>query len=194
MVLWFRRNYCTCAPMLYIAELCEDCAIANEIDYAWASIHDNGHVITACDVRLQQRIGQFQRKKGKFCHGVTVIIAPMATSQLLATDELDLFWQCSLETYHCHRLRVFLQLRFYGNAIILSLELPYSLGLLIASRHTVLSIQSTWLTQHAKMKILVYHFHSDLNHSNLQTAKLPLLKLDLSPKICLTSAVNCSFK
>ena len=27
-----------------------------EIDYAWASIHDNGHVITACDVWLQQRI------------------------------------------------------------------------------------------------------------------------------------------
>ena len=46
--------------MLYISELCEDCAVANEIDYetdyAWASIHDNGHVITACDVWLQQRI------------------------------------------------------------------------------------------------------------------------------------------
>ena len=46
--------------MLYISELCEDCAVANEIgyeiNYAWASIHDNGHVITACDVRLQQRI------------------------------------------------------------------------------------------------------------------------------------------
>ena len=27
-----------------------------KIDYAWASIHDNGHVITACDVWLQQRI------------------------------------------------------------------------------------------------------------------------------------------
>ena len=48
--------YYACVPMLYISELCEDCAIANEIDYAWASIHDNGHVITACDVRLQQRI------------------------------------------------------------------------------------------------------------------------------------------
>ena len=37
-------------------ELCEDCAIANEIyyeiDYAWTCIHDNGHVITACDVWL----------------------------------------------------------------------------------------------------------------------------------------------
>ena len=46
--------------MLYISELCEDCAIANEfdyeIDYAWASIHDNEHVIMACDVWLQQRI------------------------------------------------------------------------------------------------------------------------------------------
>ena len=46
--------------MLYISELCKDCAVANEIgyeiDYAWASIHDNGHVITACDVWLQQRI------------------------------------------------------------------------------------------------------------------------------------------
>ena len=42
------------------SELCEDCAVANEIDYeidyAWASIHDNGHVITARDVWLQQRI------------------------------------------------------------------------------------------------------------------------------------------
>ena len=28
----------------------------NEIDYAWTSIHDNGHVVTACDVWLQQRI------------------------------------------------------------------------------------------------------------------------------------------
>ena len=27
-----------------------------EIDYAWTSIHDNGHVIMACDVLLQQRI------------------------------------------------------------------------------------------------------------------------------------------
>ena len=46
--------------MLYISELCEDCAVAKEIDYeidyAWASIHDNGHKITACDVWLQQRI------------------------------------------------------------------------------------------------------------------------------------------
>ena len=45
--------------MLYISELREDCAVANEIDYeiavAWTSIHgihDNGHVITACDVWL----------------------------------------------------------------------------------------------------------------------------------------------
>ena len=53
MVSWFKRNYCACAPMLYISELCEDCAVANEIDYAWASIHDNGHVIKACDVWLQ---------------------------------------------------------------------------------------------------------------------------------------------
>ena len=32
--------------MLYISDLCEDCAVANEIDYdiddAWISIHDNG--------------------------------------------------------------------------------------------------------------------------------------------------------
>ena len=46
--------------MLYIWELCEDCAVANEIDYeidyAWASIHDNEHVSTARDVWLQQRI------------------------------------------------------------------------------------------------------------------------------------------
>ena len=60
MVSWFMRNYCACTLMLYISELCKDCAVANEIDYeidyAWASIHDNGHVITACDVWLQQRI------------------------------------------------------------------------------------------------------------------------------------------
>ena len=38
--------------MLYISELCEDCAVANEIDYeiddAWTSIHgihDNEYVI-----------------------------------------------------------------------------------------------------------------------------------------------------
>ena len=45
----FTRYYCACTPMLYISELCEDCAVANEIDYeiddAWTSIHgihDNG--------------------------------------------------------------------------------------------------------------------------------------------------------
>ena len=27
------RYYCACTPMLYISGLCEDCAIANEIDY-----------------------------------------------------------------------------------------------------------------------------------------------------------------
>ena len=55
----FRGYYCACTPMLYISEKCEDCAIANEIDYeiddAWTNIHgihDNGHVITACDVWL----------------------------------------------------------------------------------------------------------------------------------------------
>ena len=53
---WFTRNHCACAPLLYISELCEDCTIANEIDYAWTGIHDNKHVITACDVLLQQRI------------------------------------------------------------------------------------------------------------------------------------------
>ena len=56
----FTRNHCACAPILYISELCEDCTVANEIDYetdcAWTSIHDNGHVVTACDVWLQQRI------------------------------------------------------------------------------------------------------------------------------------------
>ena len=36
--------------MLHISELCEDCAVANEIDYGLANIHDNGHVITVCDV------------------------------------------------------------------------------------------------------------------------------------------------
>ena len=43
--------------MLYISELCEDCTVANEIeyeiDYAWTSIHDNGQGIMACDVILQ---------------------------------------------------------------------------------------------------------------------------------------------
>ena len=51
-----RVNHCACAPMLYISELCEDSAVANEIDYeidyAWTCIHGNGHVITACDVWL----------------------------------------------------------------------------------------------------------------------------------------------
>ena len=52
----FTRNHCACAPMLYISELCEDCTVANEIDYVWTSIHDNGQGVTACDVVLQQRI------------------------------------------------------------------------------------------------------------------------------------------
>ena len=33
---------CACTPMLYISGLCEGCTVANEIDYAWTSIHDNG--------------------------------------------------------------------------------------------------------------------------------------------------------
>ena len=48
--------------VVYISELCEDCTVANEInyetDYAWTSIHDNGQGVTACtcNVLLQQRI------------------------------------------------------------------------------------------------------------------------------------------
>ena len=58
--------------MLYISELCEDCAVANEIDYAWASIHDNGHVITACDVWLQQRIDKVTEKdSAQWCYELT---------------------------------------------------------------------------------------------------------------------------
>ena len=26
-------DQCACAPILYISELCEDCTVANEIDY-----------------------------------------------------------------------------------------------------------------------------------------------------------------
>ena len=33
----FTRNHCACAPMLYISELCEDCTVSNESDYAWTS-------------------------------------------------------------------------------------------------------------------------------------------------------------
>ena len=56
----FTRNHCACPTMLYISELCEHCTVANdidyEIDYAWASIHDNGHVVTACDVVHQYAV------------------------------------------------------------------------------------------------------------------------------------------
>ena len=43
--------------MLYISELCEDCAVANEIDYeiddAWTNIHGiHDKRITACDIWL----------------------------------------------------------------------------------------------------------------------------------------------
>ena len=48
-VSWFTRYYCACTPMLSISGLCEDCAVANEIDKRnWQSvnhipgIHDNG--------------------------------------------------------------------------------------------------------------------------------------------------------
>ena len=33
----FTRNHCACAPMLYTSEVCDDCTVANEIDYAWTS-------------------------------------------------------------------------------------------------------------------------------------------------------------
>ena len=53
-VSWFTRYYCACTPKLYISELCEDCAVANEIDYeiddAWTNIHgihNNGHEMTS---------------------------------------------------------------------------------------------------------------------------------------------------
>ena len=32
-VSWFTHYYCACTTMLYISELCEDGAVANEIDY-----------------------------------------------------------------------------------------------------------------------------------------------------------------
>ena len=60
-------NKCACAPMLYISELCEGCTVVNEIDYAWTSIHDNGHVIMACDVWLQQGIKDFKNLLSGFC-------------------------------------------------------------------------------------------------------------------------------
>ena len=67
--------------MLYISELCEDCAVANEIDYeidnAWASIHDNEYEITACDVWLQQRISRlnclYVNEWIKFC-GIQLLL------------------------------------------------------------------------------------------------------------------------
>ena len=48
----FTRNHCACAPMLYISGLSEGCTLANEIDYAWTSIHDNRQGVTASDVVL----------------------------------------------------------------------------------------------------------------------------------------------
>ena len=56
---WFHGSRVTTArahQCCIFQSYCEDCAVANEIDYevdyAWASIHDNGHMITACDVWL----------------------------------------------------------------------------------------------------------------------------------------------
>ena len=56
------RPFVTSAPLschagsreTTISELCEECTVANEIDYAWSSIHDNGQGVTACDVWLLQ--------------------------------------------------------------------------------------------------------------------------------------------
>ena len=53
-----------------------------EIDYAWASIHDNGHVITACDVWLQQR----------FPH------ADPVPSENAGDNNLNSFFLCSVRT------------------------------------------------------------------------------------------------
>ena len=54
--------------MLYISELCEDCAVAIKIDYelddAWTGIHDNGHVITA-GKKLHGGSGRFRPPKCK---------------------------------------------------------------------------------------------------------------------------------
>ena len=55
VAVFTRASVAMCFVLLTVSELCEDCAVANEIDYAWTSIHgihDNGHVITACDVWL----------------------------------------------------------------------------------------------------------------------------------------------
>ena len=49
-----------------IFQLCEDCTVANEIDYAWTSIHDNRQGGVANDVILQQRIVVIVRISKKF--------------------------------------------------------------------------------------------------------------------------------
>ena len=65
---WFHGSRVTTAHAHQCCIFQRDCAVANEIDYAWASIHDNGHVITACDVWLQQRIprGSYGSIRGKY--------------------------------------------------------------------------------------------------------------------------------
>ena len=45
------KKICGKIIMLYISELCKDCTVTNENDYAWTSIHDNGQGVTASDVR-----------------------------------------------------------------------------------------------------------------------------------------------
>ena len=93
----FTRNHCACTPMLYISELCEDCTVANEIDYAWTSIHDNGQGVTSCDVVLQQPIEPFC----KILHSTFPCISLIPRSQshdkwgvIVKTNNQTSLWYC----------------------------------------------------------------------------------------------------
>ena len=58
--------------VVYFRVICEDCTVANEIDYAWTSIHDNGQGVTASDVVLQQRTDRFTN----FMHTILRKVVP----------------------------------------------------------------------------------------------------------------------
>ena len=118
MVSWFTRN-CACAPMLYISELCEDCAVANEIDYeidyAWTCIH------------AWQRTrdhGVWRLTSTAYCHVDPVI----TTREPLQTPKQNKTYRISFVTVCIYTLHCSFQFLSKHDKIIFALHIKYMLN------------------------------------------------------------------
>ena len=112
----YRREFVTSAPLswlpvhaeplrmrtnaVYISELCEDCTVSNEIDYAWTSIHDNGQGVTASDV-VPPRGGGGGHSPLKWVGGAAGGFKTWPCHKPLGTQKYTLSQYTLLKTFIC---------------------------------------------------------------------------------------------